>query len=227
MTTPPESVPAFLPPVVTAPPKTGIEKGLLEAQRQSSGVRKDSFNDYSKYAYASSDDVIAEARRALNVGGLTARCDAYDFRVDDRAQPWVELRIVLACPEAGESQDHFFPWPVILGEKQKPLDKAIATALTTAFAYWLRGLLALPRQDDDMNQRPDAGQSPANQVGKGKATPKQLDEILGHLERTGITGEKIAQDWGPSDRLTIETAGNLIAWLAKEPAKGKGAPPGK
>lgn len=42
-------------------------------------------------------------------------------------------------------------------EKGRPLDKAFATALTTALKYWLRDLLLLPRvvADDDMDTRDD------------------------------------------------------------------------
>jgi hypothetical protein len=46
----------------------------------------------------------------------------------------------------------------VVVEKGRPIDKAVASALTTSLGYWLRDVLLLPREDGDgsMDSRNDA-----------------------------------------------------------------------
>ena len=51
--------------------------------------------------------------------------------------------------ESGESRDFLqLPWPILEGNG-RPFDKALAGALTTQQAYFVRDLLQMPKEDEN------------------------------------------------------------------------------
>jgi hypothetical protein len=131
---------------------------LAQAQATASAVGKSSRNEHHRYAYASSEAIIGEAREALSACGLALLCvDASltllcDVETSDgdgvvrRSSQWQATCHYLLVHSGGDSLAIVSSTPV-LPEKGRPLDKALATAKTYDLAYTLRSLLLLPRVD--------------------------------------------------------------------------------
>lgn len=177
----------------------GLAEGLLKAQRAARAVEKAARNDHQKYNYASSDDIIAEGRAAMNEGGCTlslsssavvlagnaaliAKCTVK--RVKDGREYTNEFEsMLLRCVflldhESGESREVTCDFP-FQPEAGRPLDKALAAARTVALAYTYRDLLGLQRvpegergaEMDRRDDRPD--DRPAQREERREAPPAQ------------------------------------------------------
>lgn len=134
------------------------ESALVSAQSEMVAVSKDSTNSFHKYKYASADDVIAAARVALNREGL-ALIRSWKV-VFNEAGIWVDSQFSLVHDgSAGVFNAGTVPFPVI-EDKGRPLDKALAGALTTSLAYFLRDLLLIPKDDEHMDKRDDTKHLP-------------------------------------------------------------------
>ncbi len=149
----------------------GLCAALVAAQAAARAVAKDAQNTFHRYKYASAEAIIAEAREALSGAGLAfltlgwhfvaaqAGPDGFPGGVIGRVE--VSYRLVHT---SGEAFDMACSTPVI-PEKGRPADKAEAAALTANLAYMLRGLLLLPRDDEQaaIDARDDRGYQPAAQ----------------------------------------------------------------
>lgn len=157
-------------------PRGGLAKALAAAVKACHSVQKDSQNSFHRYAYASADAIIAEAREALASAELAllpveATLDGTERDGPDR----FELRrTFLLVHSSGESAPLHVRWPVV-PDKGRPLDKATAAADTLSLSYLLRDLLLMPRVDpaDDVSARDDRQQrqQPAKAKEKPKAEP--------------------------------------------------------
>ena len=140
---------------------------LLAAQQSIGGVRREKVNSFGKYTYASSENLVSAARRALILNGIVAGRRGWSYEV--RALPGgeneertemisVRSTFFLHHAASGESLEQQTEFPALV-RKQIPEDKAVAASLTTALAYWLRDILLLPRIDEaeSMNKRNDSG----------------------------------------------------------------------
>lgn len=137
-------------------PQGGIAAAIVKAQTAIISVSKDSTVDFGrKYNYTSAEEMIRESRRALHGAGLALVRSAWRMKVIE-ATPIVECDYILAHT-GGETMTFCdLPWPVIEGDK-RPIDKAVAGALTTSLAYFLRDLLLIPKQDEaEMDKRDDS-----------------------------------------------------------------------
>lgn len=151
--------------------RPGLFAGLVRAQRAAEAVAKNGRNNFHHYAYASAEDVIQAGRDALAEGGLALFCTTHEVFVmlasraagalgaeDPGEEETVAVRVrYLLAHESGESQAIVSETPVI-PEKGRPWDKALAAAKTFDLSYTLRGVLLLPRGDqeggvDDRNDR--------------------------------------------------------------------------
>jgi hypothetical protein len=132
----------------------GLVDGLLVAQGAIDGVAKDAKNTFHRYSYTSAEGMISACRAALQIGGVVARRTAW--RVTDDGL-YVVSTVSVAHAWTLEEAIAEIVWPVVV-EKGRPIDKAVASALTTSLGYWLRDVLLLPREDGDgsMDQRNDA-----------------------------------------------------------------------
>ena len=131
----------------SACPRSGtvsLSDGLLVAQGAISGVSKDARNTFHKYAYTSAEGMIGACRDALQRGGVVARRTGWEIVGDGL---YVQSRLLVCHGWTGESAESVVVWPIVV-EKGRPVDKAVASALTTSLSYWLRDLLCLPREDE-------------------------------------------------------------------------------
>jgi len=143
----------------------GIAAALVEAQRHARALFKEAENQHHKYSYASAEQVIDEARKALGGAGLAFiqvgdrlnRAEARGDGVIGTAE--VSYKLV---HRGGETWDFKSSMPVVVS-KGRPDDKAYAAALTLTLAYTLRSLLLIPRDDQAaaIDQRDDTGFDPA------------------------------------------------------------------
>lgn len=141
-----------------------IAMALVKAQAAVKAVEKDSTNSFHKYKYASSDDMVAEARRAMTGAGLAcSRIGWTEQPVTEHAPARLLVHYMLTSVE-GECM--FLP-PVsvpVLPEKGRPEDKAEAAALTYSHGYLVLGLLQMARVDEGSpDQRDDREREPHRQ----------------------------------------------------------------
>lgn len=136
-----------------APRTASLQHALLDAQQGLESVGKDSTNSFHKYRYTSSEQMIGACRAALHRAGLSLHRDGWQLSQDGQT---VTSTFVLAHPSSSEKLSYSIPWIVVV-EKGRPIDKALAGALTTSLGYFLRDLLLLPREDEDasMDRRDD------------------------------------------------------------------------
>lgn len=131
--------------------KKEIYAALVKAQGIAQAVEKGSKNTFHKYAYASAESMIAEAREALFEAGLALVTQHWFIREERMCVGY------LLVHGSGQSME-FQATSAIVPDKGRPVDKAEATALTYNLGYFLRGLLLLPRveagsQPDERDDR--------------------------------------------------------------------------
>jgi hypothetical protein len=173
-------------------PKLKVYAALVTAQRTARAVFKDGKNDFHRYKYATAESIIDEGRAALTSAGLTffvshveilpRSLPRFVVSKGDRSEQGpgevlVSTRLVLAH-ESGEALEWIREWPAV-EEKGRPLDKAVAGALTNGLAYALRDLLLLPRDDDaaSMDRRDDRPEPPKKVVDQAyEEKPKERED---------------------------------------------------
>jgi len=199
-----------------------IAKAIVLAQRKVEDVAKDSRNEFHKYKYAASEDVTDAAREALNAAGLACSRIAWEIIPGSET---VEDKIRVTYMLAHESGDVVVLPPTetpAIPEKGRPMDKAVAAALTLNQSYFLLGLLEIKREEehevdkrDDrehtprrMQQRPQQASRAAREQGdaKAKAQTQADTQTWTHPE----TGEAIPVR-GRWDE--IANAAELLAFL--------------
>lgn len=160
------------------------EAALVAAQLTMQSVAKDSTNSFHKYKYASADDVIAAARVALNNQGL-ALIRSWSIKFNE-AGIWVDSQFSLVHDGSfGVFNAGTVPFPVI-EDKGRPLDKALAGALTSSLAYFLRDLLLIPKDDaDQMDRRDDTKHFPSDTKPNRWSAAK---EVYAPTALLGMTG---------------------------------------
>lgn len=140
---------------------------LLEAQKAIHSVAKTSRNEHHRYNYASAEDIISASREALLGAGLVVtrhdwRIELTDATEEQRygrqdgkpvqiAFDHVHITYRVLDSETGYYQQSTIQFPVV-DQKGKGRDKEVATALTSACSYFLTGLLAIPRADEEMDK---------------------------------------------------------------------------
>jgi hypothetical protein len=179
------SAPAFPP---------SIAKALVQAQIACEPVEKDSTNSFHKYKYASSDDMVAAGKRAMNSAGLAlarigwahepAKYVVYDsLREKPDAAPhgeYIPARLVVTYALASAEGETVILPPVsvpVLPEKGRPEDKAEAAALTYSHGYVVLGLLELERADEsDVDRRDDRDRGQARPQARTQRAPEPKRE---------------------------------------------------
>lgn len=142
-------------PIVTP----SIDGAILVAQQQLKAVGKDAVNKFHNYNYTSSEGMLSACREALHSAGLLVR--RTHWRIDPTIGEFGTLisDIVVAHPASGAKIVDNVMWPIV-PEKGRPFDKALAGALTTSLNYFLRDLLQVPREEEDMDTRNDTEYQP-------------------------------------------------------------------
>ena len=143
-------------------PKRGLDHALLEAQQTIHSIGKDSTNAHHKYEYTSAEHMIAETRPVLIDCGILVR-------VGKTWQEELPSGLLKACamihgahPSSGEKCEEPRELPACSG-KGRPEDKAVLASNTTILNYYLRGLLLIPRVDEEVCARDDTKHEAAAQ----------------------------------------------------------------
>ena len=202
--------------------RAGWCAALVSAQKQMKPVTKDSTNAFHRYQYASAEDVITAARVALNGAGLAL---VRSWRIEsNEIGIWLHSHFQLVFEgspmpiDLGDSSNAF----PIIEDKGRPLDKALAGALTTSLAYYLRDLLLIPKQDENqVDKRDDTRHIPQAVVGlsgavsikkKLKAANKSLDELAAAMRGAGLEPPEDLAQWLPTWLPRVN------AWIEKKAA---------
>lgn len=167
---------------------------LARAVLAADSVPKTERNDYHRYAYASAESIIAEARTALAEQGLVATWS--ERHLDTERAGNLEIRgrkgatyvrvyailVGIVRVSYAHSDEHLaipVEWPVCL-EAGRGADKAVGAACTSALSYVLRDLLLLPRvaEGEDIQARHDYIQELEPRVTGGSAArpPRERTE---------------------------------------------------
>jgi len=189
-------------------PKTSLASALLAAQSALPSVGKDSKNSFHHYNYTSSEAMIGACRAVLHGAGLVLRRAGWKF--DGTAEGGVVTsQFILSCPVSGESVTDEVGW-VAIPEKGRPIDKALAGALTASMGYYLRDLLLVPREDEnEMDKRDDRTFEPR------KVSPRTETTTVAN-KSSGNAPARQAQQDAPSSISAPKAAPNTAK--AKEPA---------
>lgn len=142
-----------------APDCGELYAALARAQINVHALDKDGTNQHQRYAYTTSESVIDAARKVMAPEGLAAF--RADYSVTHEGHGFQVRSAFVVSHPTGARMQHTGVW---YGEpgKGRPMDKALAGALTTSLAYWLRDLLLIPRKDDDEpDERDDRDYQPA------------------------------------------------------------------
>lgn len=202
--------------------RAGWCAALVAAQKQMKPVTKDSTNAFHRYQYASAEDVITAARAALNGAGLAL---VRSWRIEsNEIGIWLHSHFQLifeGSPMPIDLGDLSNAFPII-EDKGRPLDKALAGALTTSLAYYLRDLLLIPKQDENqVDKRDDTRHIPQAVVGlsgavsikkKLKAANKSLDELAAAMRGAGLEPPEDLAQWLPTWLPRVN------AWIEKKAA---------
>ena len=139
--------------------KSNIAAALLKAQQGIESVKKDATNSFHRYNYTSAEEMIGACRKALHDHGLVATRATWGIDKDVGEFGSIVSTMTLMHADSGERIDAPITWPIV-PEKGRPMDKAIAAALTSSLSYWLRDLLMLPREEEGMDKRDDRSFEP-------------------------------------------------------------------
>lgn len=192
-----------------------LASALLAAQQGIAGVVRDSTVDFGrKYTYTSAEEMIRETRAALHRANLVVYRSGWELAADGMT---VVSSMTVSHPPSGQSVVHSVPWVVVV-EKGRPVDKALAGALTTSLGYFLRDLLLLPREeegemdrrnDSDARRQPDVGYrqkpktDPVEKLNKAVAVPREPSRIVGVLQQ--ISSNKVGEVVYPILRIKTDT----------------------
>ena len=129
---------------------------MLMAQNDLRSVAKDATNAHHKYAYVSAEAMIGAARAALHRAGLVLMRTGWQVVDGNDQRPSLVLCDYVLMHTSGEIMKfESLPWYVI-EQNGRPIDKALAGALTTSMSYFLRDLLLIPKLDgEEVDQRDD------------------------------------------------------------------------
>jgi hypothetical protein len=147
-----------------------LASALLAAQKALPSVGKDAKNSFHHYSYVSAEAMISACRDALHGAGLTVRRAGWKFDGSPEGGI-VNSTFVLTHGPTGESVSDEIAW-ICVPEKGRPIDKAMAGALTSSLGYYLRDLLLVPREDEsEMDRRDDTKYEPRKAAAPAPARP--------------------------------------------------------
>jgi hypothetical protein len=215
------TIDAETPPPVDAP-LAALWGAVLDAQRAIEPVSKDkiakvktkSGAEYT-YRFASTEDMMAAARTALLGHGVMAQRVKFEVEIGPSGpEVWSTFRLV--HPGSGQAET-FDPIPMPIAGTGAA-DKVLAGALTYAWSYWLRDVLAIPREDGN---EPDRRPSDDNAA----RYHRQRDEAPRESTRTVTPPNRAESDPGRT-RATPPLVAQAAATPAPSSRPAKGTPEG-
>ena len=187
----------------TTKSKTTWGMALLQAQRDIVSVSKDSTNDYQNFAYTSAEHMIKEASAVLNDNGLIVYEKEQKTKVDDSGLMLVDTKFVVEHPETGESRTFDRDLPACPG-KGRPEDKAILASGTTLLNYFLRGLLLIPRVDEEVCARDDTRANPTTTRENRKSSKKKEAKGIYTNEIMKLAGKLASHPGWPGEHTFMD-----------------------
>jgi len=143
---------------------------LHAAQATIGSISKDARNDFQHYDYVSAETMITECRSVLLDNGIVMSAgdvECIPFASGDHGDA-VLVRQTTVFSFKGEHPEIERPitvmkvtrdWPAV-PQKGRPLDKAVASALTAGLSYTLRDFLLIPRIDDGRSEMDHSSRQP-------------------------------------------------------------------
>jgi len=194
---------------------------LLAAQQAIAAVMKDARANYgerARYSYVSADQMVGECRKALHGAGLILVRESYSVQTIPDMGSMLLSNYLLVHAESGLSiSSSQSPW-FIIEAQGRPLDKALAGALTTSLSYFLRDLLLVPREDEaEMDQRNDVGYQP-NTIGIKGAMALRKAIITAGCKEGGLraameqSGVAVPDDMAQWDRSWMD---RIHGWIER------------
>ena len=198
---------------------TNVAAALVMAQARMKAVGKDETVDYGKkYAYVSAEAMIGACREALNSSGLALVRSGVRFVEGNETRADMvacEYQLIHASGEMLAFVD--VPWFVI-EMNGRPIDKALAGALTTSMSYFLRDLLLVPKCDEQEIDKRDDSKHEAGTLGVTGAVAlrKRLAEAgletIELLETMRSKGINVGDDLAMMPKDLLPRVG---AWILK------------
>jgi hypothetical protein len=156
--------------------------------------------------------MIGACRAALHSAGLVLRRSGWTFE-GTADGGIVKSQFILSCPASGESVTDEVGW-VAIPEKGRPVDKALASALTASLNYFLRDLLMVPREEEsEMDKRDDTKFEPR------KAAPAPAARQTQQEAPRSVQAPKAAPVSPKAAEPAKAAAGAYNEVLASRPAK--------
>lgn len=188
-----------------------LASALLAAQKALPSVGKDAKNSFHHYSYVSAEAMIGACRDALHGAGLTVRRAGWKFDGTPEGGI-VNSTFVLSHGPTGESVSDEIAW-ICVPEKGRPIDKAMAGALTSSLGYYLRDLLLVPREDEnEMDKRDDSSYQPR----KAAPAPARINPATPSTTGSGNAPARPAQQNAPQAAPAPKAA--PTPFKVKEPA---------
>lgn len=213
-----------------------LAQGFVHAVEKDSEVRPREGERGPRYKYAGTDDVVAEARAALQKAGLSLlrvgwhveNGRTYDV-VDENGQtrPWRDADeiVPLFMLVSADGETWRIPrssMPIMVG-KGRPEDKARAGALTYCLGYVLLGLLQIPRVDEgtEVDQRDDHERGPARPAHAQPRHEQQRAEAPQNGNKNGGGAKTLEQCINADELLAACARGRSNASKYVGPAREK------
>lgn len=199
--------------------RSSMATALLLAQSEMKGVAKDARVEYGKgYDYVSAEQMIGAARSALHAAQLSLVRTGWQFMDGSDARPPLVLCDYTLTHISGEQMQFAgLPWPII-EQNGRPLDKALAGALTTSLAYFLRDLLMVPKVDGEEVDRRDDSTHVAGVIGvpgavalrkRLKEAGIEAAELISVMQSKGVQVPEDMAQWSK------DLAPRISAWILK------------
>ena len=209
---------------------TKLDEALLAAQQAIGAIGKDGHNDFSNYDYVTAETMITRSREVLLEQGivLTAgNVELIPFR-DDALIVRQTMNLMFAADLNADKQLSAITrdWPAV-AQKGRPIDKAVAGALTAGLSYMLRDLLLVPRGDEPGTGMDDPARDKVTQKPAPKARPKkakakasqELQHTGPHSTPSGVQGMVSTLIGEPEKGDMVRTAkGNVgrVFWMKED-----------
>jgi len=198
-----------------------LAEGLVAAQAAARAVQKKSYNEHHRYAYASAESMILEARESLAAGDLALASIGWKWQalpVGDTPGRVVIQYELLHAPSGETLSFESSTW--VVPGKGRPLDKAESGAITENLSYTLRGLLLLPRVDESVSvetREDESGEQASGQRAVAAAADPVVVELLERASKADDDGiQAILSD----ARLGALTKPDLDCVLAEVACRG-------
>lgn len=131
-----------------------IHAALVAAQQEIGAAAKDSTNAFHRYKYVSADQMIEHCRTALANNGVLVMQGSVERIGEGGGTDWLRFHYVAVHGASGTSIEWHQDLPAV-PEKGRPIDKATCGAMTVSLSYAIRGLLLVPREDENEPDRRD------------------------------------------------------------------------